>query len=483
MQYKLLRSSCIVPISGDASIPDTLGLPEDVLTKLRESVTVVINLASKTRLCDSFSTIKATNIDPALCVAELATTFPLLERFVWMSSAYANANLHWNDPKAALTAVGELMYQLDSEDNPERELAELEASGFSTAYQLNRFPSEYGYAKHLTERLLHSRFRGPSAGTKRLPHLLIVRPSCIGPALREPFPGFEVLGSAPITTYITFTINESANGSGTHQLPNRNGTGFKTLANECPVDLLANRLLAHTAHGSQDIVHGVISEQNQLNFGDYWKEYVSAVPYALQPRVEWVDDASLLAQFQAGTTGNSDEVFDSGFGPVPRAFTFLGVSYRFDDHKTEDLWQGMTETEKEILPLRVEGKNELACALKVRKKRSPENIERELGRYGFFSSPEEEELDVYRGQLESDFLAEANMTRVQFVGKDGGKSSTIKAAGGISGSKVGEHRFPRPGVLGVVGTEHVEIVSGDVGRLISEVLKREVAHETRTAES
>ena len=470
MQYKLLRSSCIVPISGDASIPDTLGLPDDVLTKLRESVSVVINLASKTRLCDSFSTIRATNIDPALCVAELATTFPLLERFVWMSSAYANANLHWSDPDAAFTAVREEVYHLDSEDNPERELAEIEASGSSTAHQLNFFPSEYGYAKHLTERLLLSRFRGPSAGSRRLPHLLIVRPSCIGPALREPFPGFEVLGSTPITTYITYTIRESANGSGTHQLPHRNGTGFKTLVNECPVDLLANRLLAHTAHGSQDIIHAVVSKQNQLNLGDYWKEYVSAVPYALQPRIEWVDDARLLAQFQARTTGTSDEVFDLDFGPVPRAFTFLGASYMFGDLKTEELWKGMAEIEQEILPVMVEGKDELACALRTRKKRSPPHIEKELGRYGFFCSPEEEELGVYHGHLESDYLAEANMTG---VGKAGDKCPTIKSVGG---SSEGEHRFPKHrGVVGAVGGSHAGIVSEDVGALISGVLKRAVA--------
>lgn len=187
-QYNLLRSSpCIVPIPGDASVPDTLGLSEATLAKLRETVTVIINLASKTRLLDSLSTIKATNIDPALRVAEVATTFPLLERFVWTSSAYANTHLHWRDPNALLTAVGEVLYPLDS---PERELAEIEASGDSRAHRQNFFSSDYGYAKHLTERLLLSRFRQLGVAS-RLPHLLIVRPSCIGPALREPTPGLR----------------------------------------------------------------------------------------------------------------------------------------------------------------------------------------------------------------------------------------------------------------------------------------------------
>lgn len=454
-----------------------------MLSQLRATVTVVINLVSKIRLYDSLFAIKAANIDPALCVAEVATTFPLLERFVWMSSAYANAHLHWRNPDVDATAVDEMIYPLD---DPESELAEIMESGESAAYLQEFFPSNYAYAKHLGERLLQSRFSGSGTGPKlNLPHLLIIRPSCVGPALREPSPGFEVLGSAPITTLMAFAIHESVNGNRVHPMPNRNGAEFKTLVNECPVDLFVNRILAHTAHGTQGCVHGVVTGENQLTLGDYWKEYASTQPRALQPEVEWVDEAKLLAQFHSRTTGIKDELFDSSFGPIPRAFSFLGASYMFDDSKTERLWKEMTQAERETLPLMVEGRHELACALRTRKKRSPIQIARELTKYGFFSSLEPQVPTMgtrsrgggFQGEWTSPEAADTPATgKCKSKGKC--KKDRARATGGDDHT-VGGHRFPHgDGILNSVVGEYAHVYTELNGSLI-EAWKRARAETTR----
>ncbi|KAI5779958.1 male sterility protein-domain-containing protein [Peziza echinospora] len=441
-QYNVLRASaCIVPISGDAAVPNTLGLSDNDLSALRENVTVIINLASNTRLTDTLASVKGTVIEPALCVAEVATTFSRLERFVWISSAYANAHLHWRDPQASLTAVVERMYPLSMGDSADAELAELDASGDSEAYRQNLFSSEFYYAKHLTERLLWARYR------ERLPHLLIVRPSCIGPALREPTPGFETLGTTPITTLMSFIVYGSANGTGAHHMPHRNGAKFQTLVNECPVDIVANRILAHAAHGTQGVTHAVVPGCSQLTLGDYHDEYLSTVPYRLRPKIDWIDDTALLAQMQArASQSGNDEILESEFGAVGNAFSFVGASYMFGDRKTTQLWQEMGEADRESLPLMVDGKNELLCALITRRKRPTAVIGRELTKYGFFATPtgRSEMFEAAQSGPHPE-SGPAMMGQPTFMVNSpipsGDKAS--KVGGGLTSPTVGRYRFPQ----------------------------------------
>jgi len=267
------------------------------------------------------------------------------------------------------------------------------------------------------------------------------------------------------------TILEAAKASGAHTLPNRNGSGFSTLVNECPVDLVTNRILAHTAHGTQGLVHAVVSGNNQLKFGDYWNEYLSTVPYALRPEIEWVSDAALLAQFHARATGSTkDEFLDVQFSPLSREFAFLGASYMFGDRKTKQLWEEMGEAEKEILPLLIDGRGELECALKTRKKRSTAVIGRQLTKYGFFSTPEGG-LGALDGHQEAGFLTGANGVEAHLRG-----NTTVAIADVTNTNQaVGQHRFPQPlDVLGTAVGTHVEVVARDIGGLI-EGVKRAVA--------
>jgi len=445
-QYNTLRNSgLIVPIVGDAATPGTLGLDSATITSVREEVSVCFNLASKTRIVASLATIKQTDIDPAVCVAEFATTCKGLDRFVWTSSAYSNAQLHWQDPNATLTTVGEQIYDAG---NPEEELSQIVASGTSDVYRRTFFSSQYGYCKNLTERLIISRYQD------KLPHLLIIRPSCIGPALREPAPGYEIMGSSPITTLMSYTIHRSTNSlTGAYHLPTRKGLGFSTFINECPVDIVVNRILAHTSVRTTGITHAVVGRgvaDQQLTLGDYWTEFTSTIPRPLCPTVEWVDDATLLQLFKEG----SQSFVDAQFGAVPRGFAFCGAAFNFEDGKTVTLETQLSAVETQELPLFVDGKEELLVALKTRKKRNANVIASELQSADFFKPPDSGS-GIFDGHIEAGILSAPLGTAVQVI-KDTAALPGAVLEGAVAGA--GTHRFPFTGaVVGgtAAGVEHV----------------------------
>jgi fatty acyl-CoA reductase len=93
-------------------------------------------------------------------LAQMASSFKTLHHFIQVSNAYCNSFLPDGIIEGRIYLLGDA----------KSELEQIRATG-TTPYA-TKFPWPYGYAKHLTERLLFHRY-------PELP-ILIVRPSCIG---------------------------------------------------------------------------------------------------------------------------------------------------------------------------------------------------------------------------------------------------------------------------------------------------------------
>ena len=131
---------------------------------------------------------------------------------------------------------------------------------------------------------------------------------------------------------------------------------------EIPVDICMNQLLAHISSGTTGLVHSAVGAENCLTLGDYWREYLSSIPFSERPSINWIDDSILR------TPAKSQE--ELLMQPMLRLFSNIGASFHFENGKTEEVWRKMGEKEKEILPLKVAGREELEWALKLRKKRT-----------------------------------------------------------------------------------------------------------------
>lgn len=175
-----------------------------------------------------------------LGVADFATSFPHLLHFTQISTAYTSAFL----PSDGYS-VSETMHSFY---DPEAELDTILKTG--TSKHLSRFPWIYSFSKHLAEQLLVTRF-----GDK-LP-LAIVRPSCIGSAVRSPYAGYGPAKAMPIEMF--WRMHALNPGNRVFRAPvSGPGTGTN-IFDEVPVDWVSNLILLHAAEGTKDVVHASAS--------------------------------------------------------------------------------------------------------------------------------------------------------------------------------------------------------------------------------
>lgn len=101
--YKLLPSAIvddlrtgnkIRALAGDITLGD-FGLDKKTLHDLQSKVSIYIHSASSINLKAGLKEMTSAVIDPSLAAAEMAMNFTHLERFVFVSTAYANGYLHW----------------------------------------------------------------------------------------------------------------------------------------------------------------------------------------------------------------------------------------------------------------------------------------------------------------------------------------------------------------------------------------------------
>lgn len=334
-QYQRLRDNedRIRILDGDIQKPQ-LGLSENTMSEIQSTATIYIHSASSINLRRPLPSIATSVIEPSLQLAEIALASPQLQTFAYISTAYANAHLH-NLHTGIETPVSEAIHPLRSSggDSTALEYEDLLNSGTTPEYTHHSFPFPYAYAKHLTERLLIQKFSSHAKGS---PSLLILRPSIIGPALREPFPYYEIRSSAPATSVcVAFLASLSLNMRFASRFPDPfNQSNF----DEVPVDIVVNRLLMHLSRRTEGCVHAVAGQRARRSFASVWEKAMSVRRLPWTPRLVWKDV----------------DWRDPKLHAVARAFVILGTSFLFEDAKVDRLWTDMTEQERSDFPLWLE---------------------------------------------------------------------------------------------------------------------------------
>lgn len=311
-------------LEGDVTF-DHLGLNHETLLELRESVSICIHAASSLNLKANLGKTMESVVKPSMAFAALALGFCQLKRFVFVSTAYTNAFMHFlppNDGEKQECFVEEKIYPLrfgTGRRDPFLELEEIECTGDTPEYSGVPHPFAYAYGKHLAERLLLSMFK--KAGKQQL--LTILRPSCFGPAESEPFPHFETPGSAPATSVLCVTLASLPRKAFfTSNLEDPS----KATLDEVPVDIVVNRLIAHVAYDTTGCVHAVSGESRRRLVQDM----ISAA-WSLRkwwwpaPSIVWCSEATDPKRICS----------------ISKIFRLCGCSFLFDDIKTAGIWKQM----------------------------------------------------------------------------------------------------------------------------------------------
>lgn len=325
--YETMRTSNRIEVlDGDITQPN-FGLSTESLAAVMEA-SVVIHAASSINLAHPLTRIAKSVIYPSLELAKLVLNSTNLDRFVYISTAYSNAHLHQMHDLVD-TEINEQLYPLKTGE-AEEELEQISSTGTTQTFEAYPFPFAYSYAKHLTERLLSTRFDKGHQSQK----LLIVRPSIIGPALAEPFPYYGTLGSVPGTAFMSgLVLTTSLNMTFASPFDDPD---TQSNIDEVPVDIVVNRIVTHTAAGSTGCVHAVAGKEGRRTFKAAW-------------------DIAMKLRALPWTPGLTWKTIDWGceeVHAVPRIFKVFGTSYLFDQSKTDALWEkGMTLEERLNFPL------------------------------------------------------------------------------------------------------------------------------------
>ncbi|GKZ26927.1 putative PKS/NRPS-like protein biosynthetic cluster [Aspergillus brasiliensis] len=219
---------------GDTSKP-RLGLKPSDLQQLQEEVTVVINAAADISLQQPLHLSIQPNCIAHLQLLTLLRDFRHLKTFLHVSSTSVNSFL----PDGT---IDERIYPLCEEDpDPEKVLSRILSTGQSAC--TDSFVAPYALCKYLAERLILQQDNLPF-------NTLIVRPTLIGPAIRDPYPFYGHDEGMPLHTAIYNLATDPDYGL------DRLGKGIKMDAvfDEIPVDFAANTCLAHLAAGTVGIV-------------------------------------------------------------------------------------------------------------------------------------------------------------------------------------------------------------------------------------
>jgi nucleoside-diphosphate-sugar epimerase len=324
----LYDTGLITVIKGDICEPD-LGIEEHHLRTLRERVNIIIHAASSINLNSPLSELAKTVIHASVNIAHYALQSERLDRFVYVSTAYANAFLYQESDNAD-PYVEESIYPLSRGwmSNIGDEWQQVQDQGNSREYEAHNFPWAYGYAKHLAERLVLDKFAAANEAEK----LLILRPSSIGPSQDFPYPGFNFPKSTPTTALAACLI---ISPSLIVNVTSRAEDPENSTTDEVPVDVVVDRLLAHLAKGTVGPVHAVSGERGRYTFRTFWDEVMELRRFPWPCRHEWLD-----------VDWRSDLLH-----PIAQVFVIYAASYNFSEERTVSLRDGLREEERSRLQL------------------------------------------------------------------------------------------------------------------------------------
>ncbi|KAJ5765750.1 male sterility domain-containing protein, partial [Penicillium odoratum] len=316
-------------LDGDIIRPN-FGLHDDEIQNLSSVLDFIVHAASSINLIhDLKSTLKHV-VQPSEALAQFALQCDHVERFVYVSTAYANSHLHGLSSETDVK-VEERIYPLQSisERTVTVEYKEAQARFSTIEYESNDFPWAYGYAKHLSERLLTAMF----SECGRYNQLLIVRPSVIGPAECFPFPHYTVPTSSPVTMVSAMLANTPLfclNFASSLSNP-----GMDATLDEVPVDVVVDRLLIHLAFNTQGCVHAVNGERGRIKAQEIHQALRAIRWLPWEPTIIWSMD-SWHSKHQHW---------------VNRIFKLLGTSFNFLDESTFAIWEGLSHEDRQSLML------------------------------------------------------------------------------------------------------------------------------------
>jgi fatty acyl-CoA reductase len=328
---ELQASQRVSVLDGDIT-KDNFGLDDHAIAGLRKRVSIFIHAASSINLRDGLAKMASVVVHPSLAAARLALSFTHLERFVFVSTAYVNGFLHWdeNGAKRQECVVEERIYPLREPDHGAAvELRNIVDFGTTPEHSQIPHAFTYSYVKHLTERLLLEAFRKEDGEAQ----LLLFRPSCFAPAQQEPLPDFEVAGSAPVTTAMCAIIASPPTKA---RCTSNLADPSKSTIDEVPVDVVVNRLVAHIAFGTSGAVHAVAGASGRRSFPDMYNAIARLRrAWWWHPEIRWCDESADPGKICA----------------LSKLYKILGCSYLFREEKTERIWQLMSPEMRETWPL------------------------------------------------------------------------------------------------------------------------------------
>ena len=309
-----------------------LGLSQEVIAELQKEVNIIIHAASTINLTYSLGRVFDHIVLPSESLAQMALGFTNLDRFVYVSTAFANTHLYKLSSKPQ-TEINEEIYPLlgegslldDSLLNAQDARDEIQKTGSSTEFELHDFPWPYAYGKHLAERLILNLFIEKDWASK----VLVLRPSVIGPAERYPYPGYSVPLSTPSTALATAMV---ASPVFSVVVPTRcSKPETEATIDEVPVDVVVDRMVAHVAFDTTGCVHAVGSERGRLSFMDFWGAAMKLRRLPWEPRIIW---------------SSTVDWHSPDLHPVLRLYVILGTAFLFTEEKTKKLWQRLTPDER-----------------------------------------------------------------------------------------------------------------------------------------
>lgn len=165
----------VVPVCGDIIEPD-MGISEEDASMLQDKIHIVFHSAATIRFDEPLRIAMEMNVVAVQKMMKLCRTFKHLEAFVHVSTAFANCDRSHIEETIYKPTV-EPQRVLDVLEWMEDDMVEL-----LTKKLLKNKPNTYTFSKQLAEWLILKEGAG-------LP-IAIVRPSIVGAAWKEPFPGW-----------------------------------------------------------------------------------------------------------------------------------------------------------------------------------------------------------------------------------------------------------------------------------------------------
>ncbi|CAG7971641.1 unnamed protein product [Penicillium olsonii] len=317
--------SRLIVLDGDILVPN-LGLSEPELEAIRNTTNIIIHAASSINLAAPLKRLHGPVIEATETVANIALTCKMLDRFVYVSTAYSNTYLYPHSEDVDLK-IDEEFYTLPSGCDALDELHEVREFGTSTAYEAEDFPWSYAYAKHLTERLLLHRFRECSE------KLMILRPAIIGAAQSLPFPGYNMPMSSPPTMFTAALLLYPWRYMGAATRMDQ--PDLDVTSDEVPVDVVADRLLCHLAVGTTGCVHAVSGIRARRRISTWLQSVMKLrrIPWDVKPK--WIKEN--------WKSRKQDRLC--------RLYTIMGSSFNFLENKTVAVYEKLSEKERMGLQL------------------------------------------------------------------------------------------------------------------------------------